>query len=317
MRLDNLVSLIGGELQNNPSITQICSFSFRPQQVRRGSLFLVQDQSQIDEAIKAGAYALVYDTPLTIKDKEIAWIKVPNLQTAALRLVRFLLLQSQIPAIGVTPLELDLAKALFHDKKFHIFTDPFTTLHTLQERRATLLLYPAHLEALHLNTPLLPAVHIHLTQSYLFESSFIFEDRLYERIRLPKIFLPALQKLLSIAKKYGFEPQFGSLESFSHFKPFFVNHTFKPVEFGKSEKVLILEPNEQLVQMERNYLQSKASWAKLLFLSSEKLPNVGYYSSIDELKEILYNTQFNFALIHSQNLDIATLERPRREQTFF
>ncbi len=317
MRLDNLVSLIGGELKNSPSITQVSHIGSKPQQIRRGGLFLARDKSQVDEAIKAGAYAIAYEGWIQISDQEIAWIKVPDLQKAALRLIRFLLLQSQIPAVGLDELEWDLANTLIHDRRIHLFEDPFETLHTLQEHRPKLLLYPSHLKALELSATSLPLVDIQIIQSYLFETSFLFDGRFYERIRLPKLFILALQKLLTLAKAYHFELQFASLEQFPHFQPTFVDHIFTPQEFGKSEMVLILEAKANLLAMEQEYLLSQASWAKSIFLSYKKILGFQSYSTIDELKEILYNTPFNFALIHASNLDLAKLERPKREQTFF
>ncbi len=317
MRLDNLVSLIGGELKNSPSITQISHIGSQPQQIRRGSLFLAKDKSQVDEAIKAGAYAIAYEGWIQISDQEIAWIKVPDLSQAALRLVRFLLLQSQIPAVGVDDLEWDLANTLIHDRRIHLFEDPFETLHTLQEQKPDLLLYPSHTKALELSTPTLPSIDIRIIQTYLFETSFVIEGHFYERIRLARIFLPPLRKLLALGKEFQFELQFGALERFPHFQPIFVDHTFTPQEFGKSEKVFVLEPDAKLLKKEKEYLLSQAPWAKSLFLSRKKLPGFRCYSTIDELKEILYNTPFNFALIHTQNLDPAILKRPKREKTFF
>ncbi len=317
MRLDNLVSLIGGELKNSPSISKISHISSQPQQIRRGSLFLARNKFQVDEAIKAGAYAIVYEGWIQISDKEIAWIKVPDLQKAALRLVRFLLLQSQIPAVGMDGLEWDLAKVLVHDRKIYLFKDSFDTLHTLQEHPPKLLLYPSSFIPLDLSTSTFLTTQIHTIQSYLFESSFIWEDRFYERVRLPSIFLPSLRKLFSLAKAYNFELHFASLEHFPHFHPIFIDHTFSPREFGKSEKVLIIEPDSQLLHMEREYLLRQASWAKLLFLSAKRAQGFLYFRTIDELKEILYNTPFNFALIHTDTLELSKLERPKREQTFF
>ena len=317
MRLDNLVSLIGGELKNSPSITQISHIGSRLQQIRRGSLFLAKDKSQVDEAIKAGAYAIAYEGWIQISDQEIAWIKVPDLQKAALRLVRFLLLQSQIPARGLDDLEWDLAKALINDRRVYILDNPFDTLQALQEQAVQLILYPSHLKALDLSAKPLPLVDIQITQSYLFETSFVCEDRFYERIRFPELFLPALQRLLSLAKEHHFELQFGSLEQFPHFRPIFVDSTFTPQEFGKSEKVVITEPDMKLAEKERDYLLSKASWSKLLFLSDRELSGFRHYRTIDELKEILYNTPFNFALIHTKALDLSALEKPKCEQTFF
>ena len=89
MRLDNLINLTDGVLLNTPSINQIESFCFEPQNATRGALYFDTNrvQESIEIAIKNGAYAIIVDSDCSVSDSEIAWIKVENIQNALIMMI--------------------------------------------------------------------------------------------------------------------------------------------------------------------------------------------------------------------------------------
>ncbi len=320
MRLDNIVGLLGATLKNAPAITNVQDFSADLQQVRRGTLFFAKKKSDVPEAIKRGAYAIVYEGWIQITDSEIAWIKVEDLRKAAIRLLRFLIIQKQIPLIALDPIALDLARTLIIDKKVSFFEDPFKALEKLED--SSLLLCPLKIaQDLSIQTRQIPIKEPKIIQSYLFETTFIHKDRLYERALLPILFWPEFGKVLSIIDSYDLDWSIANLENFGHFKPIFLGQNYEVVEFGKSDRVLILESSKELLDREREYLIQKASWSDHLFLAKTPYQKEGFlkFGQIDELKKILYNTPSRFILLYARfdDIDIEKIRRHRIEKTFF
>ena len=87
MRIDTIVNLVDGELVNSGYISEINQFSNNLKKVKRENLFISNDIEEIKEAIKKGAYGVLFSKDLNIIDDEIAWIKVDNIQDALFRLL--------------------------------------------------------------------------------------------------------------------------------------------------------------------------------------------------------------------------------------
>jgi len=85
MKIEDIINLTEGVLTNTPKVHAIEAATVYPSKVDQGDLFFSSSQEEIDKAIKNGAYAIVYDNNEIIKkDDEIAWIKVSDIQLAAL-----------------------------------------------------------------------------------------------------------------------------------------------------------------------------------------------------------------------------------------
>ena len=87
MRIDTIVNLVDGELVNSGYISEINQFSNNLKKVKRENLFISNDIEEIKEAIKKGAYGVLFSKDINIIDDEIAWIKVDNIQDALFRLL--------------------------------------------------------------------------------------------------------------------------------------------------------------------------------------------------------------------------------------
>ena len=92
MRIENLTTLLNGELKNSPKISMINGFCLDPNLVKVGMAYFALNATIEDAllAIKSGAYAIITDLSLNSKDDEIAIIKVDSVVMAMIRLMRFL-----------------------------------------------------------------------------------------------------------------------------------------------------------------------------------------------------------------------------------
>ena len=161
----------------------------------------------------------------------------------------------------------------------------------------------------------IPRKPLQVLQRWLFETSFLYDGEYHRRVRISPLFLSTLHTLLDIAHAYPLHYSLASLEHFAHFQPHFVDAAFRLCDFGKSERVIITESDCALLALERQFLADNAPWATQLTITRHcQLPGA-QRADLKELKEILYNTPFRYALCESFPLEI--LQRTKEQRRLF
>ncbi len=316
MKIDSFAYLVGGRVLNTPSITSFVHIAFDPHKIQRGDLYIASDPTSIQDAIAKGAYAILFDEDLAIVDPEIAWIKVEDLEDAAKRFFRYLLIQYGTKLYVLEEIAFDLANDSINDDRLFVSSgSALEDLKKLVEKSYECALFKEgkYFSSLALDRQKIETAHCQMVTEYLFETSFIYMDRYFERAQVPSFLLQKLVPSLQIAllEQLKIHPM-----SQSHFRPYFLNEYFEVVEFGKSDRVLIWEP--KLASKSRSYLQTKVgNAAKILYLSDKKIDGFHHCSTIEELKEILYNENFQFALFVGKEFDFALLSKRKKQRTLF
>jgi len=117
MKIEDILNLTEGVLINNPKVQAIKSATVFYSKVDHGDLFFSSNQEEIDQAIKNGAYAIVYDDENIIrKDDEIAWIKVSDIQLAAFKLIRYVVIKKEASFFLLLEHELTFLKMILTHK---------------------------------------------------------------------------------------------------------------------------------------------------------------------------------------------------------
>ena len=296
MRIDNLLFLLGGSLKSSPAIRSVTSITSNPSRVKRGSLFIALKKSDIPQALASGAYAILYDGWVQISDQEIAWIKVESLEEAIKRLFRFLLIQKGITLYCLDTVTLDIAQSMLYDPSLLFSSGDMTKdleLLVTYNPRTILFYRQGYFPSLQLECTPLPQRPLTLIQPYLFETTFLFEGHYYHRFPIAPLFQKELQTTLNLAYEHMLHPSFTTPV---HFIPLFLGSRYEIVEFGRSERVLIHEPSSFLAQRALHFLRTKAPSSDILALSSHDIAGFERVSSVEELKKILYNSSFRYAL---------------------
>lgn len=112
MYINSILDIIDGRLLNHPSISFIYSIKTNPKKVKEGDLFIVKNSQDIDLAIENGAFALIVDNSVEIKDNEIAWIYVKSLKNTIIKLVRYLLSNRRLNAFYCSGVSYELFEIL-------------------------------------------------------------------------------------------------------------------------------------------------------------------------------------------------------------
>ncbi len=331
MRLENVLSLTGGELMNAPDVTQFEQIVLQPTKVKRGDLFVAYDTRDIPQAVANGAYAVMYDGETDVSDGEIAWIRVDRLDSALLRLLRFHLLEKSLHAVACDRITIALAAQMFKDDRVYVLQKSLQEeLHRLWELpQGHWVFFPKEpqYDGLFAETASIPpnGERIQILEQTLFETSFILGDAYYERQMLSPFFLPYLARLSAFAKHQDLRLAVGSMHNASHFVPVFVNDDLKVKTFGQGGRVLIFEEDISLMLGEIDFIASEAKWAKIIYLvpheHRELLPkNDSFlsYRSKQDIIDILKTVPFHFALIGGQDRRLLdTMASQPRPTTLF
>jgi ferrochelatase len=331
MRLENILALTHGELINSPFVNSFENIVFDAKAVKRGDLFVALDETMIEDAVLNGAYGVIFDKPTQISDSEIAWIKVKNLQDALERILRFILIDKEIEVYECNEIILKLALQVVSEPNFIALHGDIQALYKMVsslENGSTVLFSPALTsKALFTNVkklPLNPNESINIIEHTLFETSFIYDNIFYERQLISPFFMPYLEQLLHLFKVLKINFRLRKFTPIDHFEAVFTNKNFEIKEFGTSDKVLIFEKSTNLIQQEIEFLQKQATWANILYLipytALESLtqelqqdPNIVIYKSENEIKNLLREHTFHFALIVGAQKSILT--QPLAKQT--
>ncbi|WP_187933782.1 ferrochelatase [Helicobacter pylori] len=312
MRLgvNEAVELSLGELQNTPSISYFNSIVLSLNKVQKGSLFVAKDHTLIPKALELGAYGILYTGEYPLSDKDVAWIKLKDIEHSLNHLFKFCLLNERVVGALLSPIELEIAskiivsgfvwclkesledlfimegcKIAFFDKLewFHLFYKQERLKEDLKESRLMI-----------------------LNQSF-FCSALVYEKQEYE-FKMPCIFLEPLKRVIQLCEKLQIAFDLNLLSkkepALDHCKPFFVNKNLEIAPYGATARVVVAEASKELFEMMLQKALETLSWGKIVVFCRKnsaaffKKTNPYCYTTQNNLKEQLKNLAFNFAFIY-------------------
>ncbi len=333
MLIDNIVSLTFGVLQNSPNVRDCYEIIFKSSEVRRGDLFVVNDDNSVDEAIRNGAYALLYDCDMPISDSEIAWIKVDNVDAAVTKILRYQLLDYGGEIISCGTVFLNIAQTLCSDERLVVLnTTELEAIYKVIQKLSydSILLLNEQL----LSSTIFPTCksyqssrkqHVTLVDGFLFQSSFLFNGIYYDQQRISPLLLPYLENCLDFFKFKNLNYTISKVVLIEHFVPLFVNKALKIRDFGATERVVIFESETRLFDEAVLFLKERASWSKIIILIPESINIIKYdtleyrvFNSSEDIIKQLQTQTFNFALVcHDSSIKEQFREEKKAEQLLF
>ncbi len=316
MRLVNILALTQAKLVNEPFVNSFENIVFDAKKIKRGDLFIAFVEEDIEDAILNGAYGVVFDKPTQISDSEIAWIKVQNIEEAIKKLLRFRLIEKKINIYQCDEVTIRLAQQIVTQNNLVVLDsnvkDIFLSLWGI-EADTTILFTPSLTdETLFTDVKLLPSDttnHIEVKEKTLFETSFIYDNKFYERQLLSPFFIPYLEKLLSLFTSLDINFRLKKFTPIKHFEAVFVNKNLQVKDFGSTDKVVIFESDKKLISSQIDFLKNNASWANIIYLIDIK--------DEDEVLNTLKNTNFHFALVFGYDKYILNEQQKYTQQVLF
>ena len=306
MQISSILDIVDGSLLNSPSISFIYSIKTNALKVKEGDLFIAKNINEIDLAIRNGAFAIIFDTNVPIIDNEIAWIKVKNIDISIIKLIRFKLAIKNIEAFYCNKIIYDLLKIysthflknvrLVPNKLENTFRfiDEIEDNDILISCNKNILdnIYPKNKDFDHINK--LNGID-NLIEHSLFETSFSYENVYFSRLKISSLYIRDFLKVFNFFKQ---NLDLTKLKSFYNFKPLFLDRNLNLVEFGKSDKFIICQNNEDLYENEISYMKKQYKYAKNIFITSSYIDYLSkdeqiLMTDIEQLKPILRKLKFN------------------------
>ena len=306
MQISSILDIVDGKLLNSPSISFIYSIKTNAKKVKEGDLFIAKDSSNIELAIKNGAFAIVIEENFPIIDNEIAWIKVENIENIIIKLIRYKLSIVNLKAYFCDKPTYQLLKIysnyfskdikLIPNKLENLFKniDEIENENTIICSNSEILnkIYPQNKNFNELTTKLEIQ---NLIEHSLFETSFSYNDVYFSKLKISSLYLA---QFLRIYNFLNTAIDLGKIKQFNNLKPIFIDKNLNLIEFGKSDKFIICQDIKDLYEYEILYLKIKYKYAKTIFLTSKyceylKEDEQIILTNLDELKPILRKLKFN------------------------
>lgn len=304
--METLLNAIQGEVVFLTTITQFSGICFDIKRIKRGDLFISYDNHNFELAIQRGAYGiLTSNLPFSYHhDHETAIILSTVLEKDIQAICTLFLLEDHRSCYTLSPTACEYIHMLLPYRLYFLLTSYEQVPSFLESSRS------CAITPLSLGTP--PSlISLPLIPLTLFESKTSYASN----ISLPECFYDDLLLALGVCHELGYEPDLLSLTYPHTFFPQFIDNFFTPLPFGGSEKALIFSQTHDpiLHQLLYDYIRSKASWSKILFLSSHNVNHFKQYHSYDELTSLLSKERYNFALICDTSLDKNQLLKDLKE----
>ncbi|MFT2773876.1 ferrochelatase [Helicobacter pylori] len=312
MRLgvNEAVELSLGELQNTPSISYFNSIVLSLNKVQKGSLFVAKDHTLIPKALELGAYGILYAGEYPLSDRDVAWIKLKDIEHSLNHLFKFCLLNERVIGALLSPIELEIASKIMVSDFVWCLKESLEDLFIIEGCKIA---FFDKLEWLHLfykqerlKEDLKESRLIVLNQSF-FCSALIYEKQEYE-LKMPCIFLEPLKRVIQLCEKLQIEFDLNLLGKkeypLDHCKPFFVNKNLEIAPYGATARVIVAETSKELFEMMLQKALETLSWGKIVVFCRKnsatffKKANPYFYTTQNNLKEQLKNLAFNFAFIY-------------------
>ncbi len=312
MRLgvNEAVELSLGELQNTPSISYFNSIVSSLNKVQKGSLFVAKDHTLIPKALELGAYGILYAGEYPLSDRDVAWIKLKDIEHSLNHLFKFCLLNECVVGALLSPIELEIASKIMVSDFVWCLKESLEDLFIIEGCKIA---FFDKLEWLHLfykqerlKEDLKESRLIVLNQSF-FCSALVCEKQEYE-LKMPCIFLEPLKRVIQLCEKLQIEFDLNLLSKkeypLDHCKPFFVNKNLEIAPYGATARVIVAETSKELFEMMLQKALETLSWGKIVVFCRKnsaaffKKTNPYFYTTQNNLKEQLKNLAFNFAFIY-------------------
>ncbi len=326
MKIEDILNLTEGVLNNTPKVQAIEAATVYYSKVDHGDLFFSSSQEEIDQAIENGAYAIVYDNENIIqKDDEIAWIKVSDIQLAAFKLIRYVVIKKEASFFLLLEHELTFLKMILTHKTNITFigNDWRKAFEQILNSEHTLFV-GTDKELMQLIKPDVPKltreVDGYAVSDTLFKTTFKVDAFVYQEKDMIPFHLEYLLRAIDFCKTQELPYSVERIKYTKHFTPVFIDGKLNSTQASKSDKVAIFVDNTSDITKAREYIMRSNMWVKSIVLTppKTKVPGIDHphwFNSEEEVRELLKSIHFNYAFIY--NADRSILNTIQEEYSLF
>jgi len=326
MKIEDLLNLTAGKVFSEPTVTAINSVTVYPSKVEQGDLFISNDQEEIATAIENGAYAVIFsDDSIKIVDDEIAWIKVDEIEKAAFKLIRYVLISREANFYLFSEHELSFMKMIVTQKSnVEILANDWRKMFEKilnSEAKMFIGTDETLMKTIKPDVSLLnKEASCEIISDTLFKVTFKINNYIYQEKDITPFHVDVLQRVVEFCDLHHFPYDLDRVRYTKHFVPVFIDGFLNIKNPSKSDKVAIFTDNLQDVYKAREYVRYNGAWVKTIVLTPPKTKVDGvdrpnWYLDVNEARDILKNAYFNYAFVYA--LDRSMLPKIKEEYSLF
>jgi len=326
MTIEDLLNLTAGTLITEPTVSAINSVTVYPSKVDEGDLFISNDPEEIATALRNGAYAVIFsDASVKISDDEVAWIQVDDIQKAAFKLIRYVLISRDASFYLFTEHELSFFKMILTQKSnVEVLPNDWRKMfEKILNSEAKMFIGTDDV----LMKMIKPDVSIlnkeascEIITDTLFRTTFKINGYIYQEKEITPFHVDILQRVVEFCDLHHLPYDLDRVKYTKHFVPVFIDGFLNIMNPSKSDKVAIFTDNLQDIYKAREYVRYNGAWVKTIVLTPPKTKVDGvdrpnWYENVDEARDILKNAYFNYAFVYA--LDKTMLPKIKEEYSLF
>jgi ferrochelatase len=326
MKIEDILNLTEGILSNTPRVQAIEAATVFHSKVDHGDLFFSSNQEEIDRAIENGAYAIVYDDENILRrDNEIAWIKVSDIQLAAFKLIRYVIIKKEAQFFLFSEHELTFLKMiLLHKNNISFISNDWRKAFEQILNSDGSLFVGTDKELMKLIKPdvskLEREVEGYPVSDTLFRTTFKVGGFVYQEKELIPFHLEYLLRVIDFCDKEDLPYSVDRIKYTKHFMPVFIDLKLKSTRPSNSDRVAIFTDNLPDIAKAREYVMRSNMWVKSIVLTppKTKVPGIDHphwFNNEEEVRELLKSIHFNYAFIY--NADKSILNTIKEEYSLF
>jgi len=326
MKIEDILNLTEGVLTNTPKVQAIEAASVYPSKIDHGDLFFSSNQEEIDKAIENGAYAIVYDDENIVKkDDEIAWIKVSDIQLAAFKLIRYVVIKKESNFYLFSEHELTFLKMILtHKTNISFISKDWRKAFEQILNSDDSLFVGTDKELMQLIKPdikkLNREVEGYPVSDTLFRTTLKVGAFVYQEKELIPFHLEYLLRAVDFCEKQDLPYSIDRIKYTKHFMPVFIDLKLKSTRPSNSDRVAIFTDTLPDIAKAREYVMRSNMWVKSIVLTppKTKVPGIDHphwFNTEEEVREILKSIHFNYAFIY--NAEKSILHTIKEEYSLF
>ena len=326
MKIEDLLNLTAGKMVSEPTITAINSATVYPSKVDEGDLFISNNREDIAKAIENGAYGIIYSDPtIEVIDEEVAWIEVDDIQKSAFKLIRYVLISREASFYLFSEHELSFLKMVVtHKKNIEILPNDWRKMFEKILNSESKMFIGTDTILMKMIKPdvsiLNKEASCEIITDTLFRTTFKINGYIYQEKEITPFHVDYLQRVVEFCDEHHLPYDLDRVRYTKHFVPVFIDGFLNIMKPSKSDKVAIFTDNLSDIYKAREYVRYNGAWVKTIVLTPPKTKVDGvdrpnWYESVDEARDILKNTYFNYAFVYA--LDKSILPKIREEYSLF
>jgi len=325
MKIKDIVNLTAGELLSNPTIDAIKFTTLYLSKVSLGSLFISNSNQEIQEAVAKGAYAIIFSNEyIEIFDREVAWIKVDNIKSATIKIIRYLLIEKDTTLYLLNSLEFSLLDLILLKKiKIELISGEWKSVCEKILNSKNQILVGTDSYIFNRIKPdinrLFGSVELNILHRSFLKTTFKFENIVYFEKDITPFHLIYLQRVLHFCKENCLSFNLEKLKYTKHFTPVYIDRFLNISRASESDRVVIFIDTIKEIERAKEYLKEFSPWARYIVLAPLEIGvdfnNIIRYRDKNEAQSILKSYLYNYAFVYG--LDKSILNRKRREFLLF